>query len=180
MYDYQCCGYLSSIDRVVVIDYRTNTLVPVTRRYIGSGNEQEVTAVLDGRRVCAICKGLYPCLYEIFAGRSNVTNHGLEACNPCDCRGWNGDVIQMRVLRPGFLLLENRSLNRANRFVGIEVVASMLGDFWYCYFNDGGGVWRFYLFNQFGRFLDVNMGLGYVRTNRLEVFQYRTLNKFIF
>ena len=53
MYDYQCCGYIDSLDRIIVVDYRTNTLVPVTCKSTENGGKtQRIIAVVDGGENC--------------------------------------------------------------------------------------------------------------------------------
>ena len=183
MYDFQVCGHINSLDRIVVVDYRTNTLVPVTREFTEKGGKtQRLTAVVDGVEKVVSDLGVLAGLWEMFRGRVNVSGSGFLKCNPCDCRGWHGDVIHPKVLQNGHIILENRSINGERRFICMPFIPSLLGGLmWYSFFQDEHGVWHFLGFNGIGLMLDFSFSKRRARSaTEGWSYNYQTLRELMF
>ena len=181
------CGSVSSLGQFVVVDYRTNTLVPVQWGVSGDGGEMAMTAVLDGQVRWSNKSGRNACAYEIFKGVSNVYETGVSPCNPCDCRGWHGDVIKPKPLKDGSLLLENTTIRGENRFVRLVVGGGMLENWnrgrthWYAYFRESvDGTWHFLVNNGIMWTVDVRLSDSCVMSSMGQMFFYGALREFVF
>ena len=126
--------------------------------------------------------GLLDGLKEMFLGRVNVSGSGFLKCNPCDCRGWHGDVITPKVLSSGHIILENRSIAGEKRFICMPFIPSLLGGLmWYSFFQDEYGVWHFLGFNGIGLMLNLSFNMRGARSaTEGWSYHYQTLRELMF